>query len=80
MSSQIKDKACPVSRNLTVEMERTGQTIADVAQALGVGERQITRWRGGQEPRFRSVVHLARLFGRDDAWFYTDHSQESTLQ
>lgn len=73
VSGQVRDFSSPVSANLVSEMERTGRTIAEVAAALRVGERQITRWRAGQEPRFASVAALAQLFGREVAWFYTDH-------
>lgn len=75
MSSQIEDKAAPVPDNLVAEIERTGSTNAEVARGIGVSERQITRWRGGQVPRYEFVVRLARFFGRETEWFYTEHEQ-----
>lgn len=74
MSSQTRDiPGGPIAANLISEMARVGATNADVARALKVSERQVTRWRGGQEPRYRFVALAARYFGRSPDWFYVDH-------
>jgi plasmid maintenance system antidote protein VapI len=66
----------PVTANLIAEMARTGATNTEVARALGVSERQITRWRGGQAASYRFVLRLAAYFGRRPEWFYTDHTED----
>lgn len=76
VSGQVEDFQTPVSANLIAEMSRTGMTVSQVASALGVAERQVTRWRGGQEPRSKFVARLAELFEREAGWFYTDHSEQ----
>lgn len=75
MSGQEQDFLAPIAANLIAEMERTRMTIAQVAAEAGVGERQITRWRGGQEPRWEFVCRLAKVFGREPEWFYADHAE-----
>jgi hypothetical protein len=73
VSGQEQDISNPIAANLIAEMARTGETIASLAAALGVGERQITRWRGGQEPRWSFVRQMEQHFGREAGWFYTVH-------
>ena len=72
--SQVEDFRSPVPANFVAEMDRTRMTNLAVAQALGVSERQITRWRSGQVPRHQFVVRMAGVFDRDVTWFYADHS------
>jgi transcriptional regulator with XRE-family HTH domain len=66
----------PVPRNFRSELGRAGVTNVEAARALGVSERQITRWRGGQVPRHEFVVRMARYFRRPVVWFYTDHEDD----
>lgn len=42
------------------------------AQALGVSERQVSRWRNGQQPRYASVVQWAHVFDRSVESFYAE--------
>lgn len=56
-------------------MARAGVTSTELARALGVSERQVTRWRGGQHPRYATVADIARYFGRPTGWFYTHHDE-----
>lgn len=65
-----------VPANFLAEMARTGQPIRMVAQGLQVSERQITRWRGGQIPRYGFVERMAAYFGRSVEWFMADHSDD----
>lgn len=77
VSGQVKDFS-PVPANLIAEMERARVTNTELARALGVSERQITRWRGGVTPRSYGLVsRMARYFGRSPEWFYTDHNTET---
>lgn len=56
-------------------MDRTHMTIAEVARALDTHERNITRWRGGIEPRYAVVRRMGDVFGRDPEWFYAEHER-----
>ena len=69
VSGQAADTS-PVAEHFIREIERTGMTNQEVARALNVSERQVTRWRGGQEPRYAVVVRMAKVFERPVAWFY----------
>ena len=64
----------PISANIRSEQARTGTTRAQLSQATGITERQITRWRAGVQPRHESVIRLAEFFGRPVEWFYADHN------
>jgi transcriptional regulator with XRE-family HTH domain len=66
----------PIRENLLREIERTGVTNRELAHALGVSERQITRWKSDHMPSFTSVVVIARYFGRRPEWFYAMHPPE----
>lgn len=63
----------PIRENLLSEITRTGVTNRQLAQALGVSERQVTRWKSDHMPTFASVVAIARYFGRRPEWFYASH-------
>lgn len=77
MSGQAQDFS-PVPRNLIAEMDRTGVTNTELARALGVSERQITRWRGGVVPRdYDRISAMARYFGRSTEWFFSHHKQSA---
>jgi transcriptional regulator with XRE-family HTH domain len=73
MSGQERDIPSPIASNLIAELRRTGMTNEQAARALGTSERQITRWRSGQQPSYRFLAQLAAMFGREIAWFYVDH-------
>ena len=72
MSRQERDFSTPITAKLIAELERTEITNTQLARAIGVSERQVTRWRGGQVPRYGSVVRMAAYFGRTPEWFYAN--------
>jgi transcriptional regulator with XRE-family HTH domain len=46
-------------------------TQAELARALEVPERTVTRWRYGRsQPRRANVRRLAEVLNRDPHWFY----------
>jgi transcriptional regulator with XRE-family HTH domain len=73
VSGQIRDIPSPVPANFVAEIDRRHWTNEQAARELGVSERQITRWRGGQVPRHKFVVKMAEVFARDVEWMYTNH-------
>lgn len=77
MSSQERDISHPVPANFRAEQDRLHWSNQQAARALDVSERQVTRWRGGQIAGHVFVLRMAKVFGRDIAWFYTDHSIET---
>lgn len=74
VSGQVRDIRSPVTANFLSELSRVEATNSEAARALGVSERQITRWRGGQVPSWEFVVRMGRYFGRPAEWFFADHS------
>lgn len=76
MSGQEQDSQARFTTNFRAEMDRVGLPNVVIARGIGVSERQITRWRGGQIPQWRSVEKIASYFGREPEWFFAQHSAE----
>jgi len=65
--------------NFLAELDRLDlDTTPKAARFLGVGERQVARWKDGLQPRWQSLTVLADAFGRDVVWLITDHTNEET--
>ena len=80
MSTQPEDTISPFTTNFLAEVERVGLPLVVIARGIGVSERQITRWRGGQVAHWKSVVQIARYFGRAPEWFYVPHDTDGDLR
>lgn len=64
-----------VGANLSAARAAAGMKQLDVAQALGVDSQYVSRWeRGKVMPTMANLHRLADVFGRDVAWFFTDHN------
>jgi transcriptional regulator with XRE-family HTH domain len=57
----------------------SGQTQAQLAMALGLGEAQtVSNWeRGVFKPSDENLAGLCHVLKRDIAWFYTDHDAKA---
>ena len=77
VSGQEQDLENRVTANFQAEFDRLGFPVAVVARKMGVSEKQIIRWRSGENtPQYRSVERIAAFFDRDPEWFYADHSDD----
>lgn len=65
-----------VARNIRMSRAASGLTQRQVAEEIGVDSMLLSKWeRAKHRPLDRNLAELARIFGRDIAWFYTDHDQ-----
>ena len=63
-----------IGRNITAAREGAQMSKGQLARAVGVDRRAVTRWEQGQHrPTDTNLVLIAELYGRDLGWFYSDH-------
>lgn len=62
------------ARNLKIAQAEAGLSNREVANALGVSESLLGKWRRGDgKPSVDNAVALAQLVGRPVEWLNTDH-------
>jgi transcriptional regulator with XRE-family HTH domain len=68
-----------VSRNIRYLKARDELRFADIAEAVGVRERQVQDWTSdkdwGSNPSDEKVLALAKLFGVEAGYFYNDNPE-----
>jgi len=54
------------------------RTMESIARDADVTLRTVYRWRDGDaEPKGAQLVRLARVLGREPAWFYADNGEST---
>jgi transcriptional regulator with XRE-family HTH domain len=77
MSRQEPDTRELIGRNIAAAMDEAEITSAELARRLATHERGVRRWRNGEvAPTLDNLARLAREFGKDIAWFYTEHDEK----
>ena len=67
-----------VAANLEAARRLARLTKPEVAGALGVDVRAITRWEAGTSiPTPANLVALGDLYGFDAGWFWADHGRDA---
>jgi transcriptional regulator with XRE-family HTH domain len=62
-----------VGRNIVRAREAIGLTQAELAAAIAIDRRQVSRWeRGRVEPSHASLQRVADLTGQPFGYFYTE--------
>lgn len=66
-----------VAQNIRHARVSADMTQRAVAAELGLDTRAVGRWeRAGISPSMTNLAKLSELFGREIAWFYTEHETE----
>ncbi len=67
-----------VGQNLAVARKAKGLKQREAAEALSTDVMQLSKWeRGIHRPADHTLLALGELYGRDYAWFFTDHDSPS---
>jgi transcriptional regulator with XRE-family HTH domain len=68
-----------VSRNIRYLKKRDELRAVDIAEAVGVRERQVRDWTSdkdwGSNPSDEKIGELAKLFGVEAGYFYNDNPE-----
>lgn len=65
-----------LARNIRAARESADLTQRELAEHLDVDSVLVSKWeRARHRPNNANLAAIAQRFGRDVAWFYTDHEK-----
>lgn len=74
--SDVRRLAAIVGQNILTARAEAGMTQRTVTETIGVSSMLVSNWeRGTARPSDENLIALSDLFGRDIAWFFTDHER-----